>query len=501
MAQLRCYARFAGSYCVSRQFSARCLLFLIAGLLQPQHAFAAKVNGVVDLHDIGQIFLTKFCFDFKKREEGAPKAPPVGHVEITTKCPKCKQSPEVQQSELWMMVFDDEVADDKNHFYGSWPKIKHDFTELTCHDLKKMTPEGPLKYQLLLDSTSGAQTFKPFDISEEIRARFWYFTLVNCRTGDDMARTEHFVPEGVEFEYTVHVTNTLYGWQQEFSFDKVGMIYVYAFFAVLFGIPSLLLVQDYLRSLYDARHRAAQDNPYLRPMLVAFLASEASCCAFFTFYCWFAWTGKDFRPFYVFATFWAVCANGMIYVMVSLASVGYGMNSSNEMSGFRVFALIIVVVGLLSAYLELSTFWVQDPSTYLYAYMSTSGVMAMLLKVVMFALFGCKLVESYKTELNQRLRQFYWLLGCCFGAWFINVPVMVCLAYALAHEWRFFVVTVVEICMRFIGQIMFAVFFCGPLSPFYALGVVLSVPTNIAAADMQDVPIQIGVSLKEEDVY
>mmetsp|Transcript_36114 Transcript_36114/g.82940 ORF Transcript_36114/g.82940 Transcript_36114/m.82940 type:complete len:493 (+) Transcript_36114:38-1516(+) len=492
MAKLHC-----DTSCVSRQFSAHGFIFFAVCLLQQRHAFAAVVQGSVDLHDIGQVFITKFCFDFK---EGAKdeKAPPVGHVEISTSCPNC---PKVQDQSLWLMVFDDEVPDPSKDFYGSWPRIKHDFTELSCKDLKQMSPKGPLKYSLLLDTTSSNMYIKPFDISETIRARFWYFTLVNCNTNDDTANTVGLAPKGVNMEYTVHVTNTLYGWQKEFSFDRVGVIYMYAFFAVLFGIPSVLLAQDYLRSLYDVRHRAVQDNPYLRPMLLAFLASEASCCAFFTFYCWFAWTGKDFRPFYVLATFWAVCANGMIYVMVSLASVGYGMNSSNQMSGFRVFAMIILVVGLLSTYLELSTFWVQDPSAYLYAYMSTSGVLAMLLKVVMCVLFGCKLVESYKTELNSRLKHFYWLLGCCFGAWFMNVPVMVCLAYALAHEWRFFVVTLVEICMRFVGQMMFAVFFCGPLSPFYALGVVLSVPTNIASTVMQDIPIQIGVSLKEEDVY
>eukprot|EP00971_Amphidinium_carterae_P139181 2758137-Amphidinium_carterae.1 len=44
-----------------------------------------------------------------------------------------------------------------------------------------------------------------------------YFTLVNCNTNDDTANTVGLAPKGDNMEYTVHVTNTLYGWQKDES--------------------------------------------------------------------------------------------------------------------------------------------------------------------------------------------------------------------------------------------------------------------------------------------
>lgn len=106
-----------------------------------------------------------------------------------------------------------------------------------------------------------------------------------------------------------------------------------------------------------------------------------------------------------------------------------------------------------------------DQSTKLYAYESSTGMLVLMLKVLMFCWFGYHMKMTYEDEPNRKLKLFYLLFSLSFAVWSLNVPVTVALAFEVAPWYRYRTVMFVDVIVRFLGQAMLTILFCGPLSP------------------------------------
>mmetsp|Transcript_18133 Transcript_18133/g.33291 ORF Transcript_18133/g.33291 Transcript_18133/m.33291 type:complete len:449 (+) Transcript_18133:88-1434(+) len=372
-------------------------------------------------------FVGKFCFDFASKNDtyvGVVK------VRVWSEIPV-----DSGQGKLYFMLYDDE----KSH----WKQVRKNWRSSTCEEKKAAASL----------TTQVTQHKKEYfiNIREKIRPRFWYFTFVGC--GLEVAETPLL--------YKVHATNDVSGWQQEFSVDHMGLVIVYGFFTVTFGLATLLVFW-LTRWRLDAR--PLREHPYLQLLLLSYCASLASCFFFMTHYAKFMKDGFGSQRIRFLGVLAAIVANCTIFLIAILSSVGWAI-TTHILPGRRYFLGAVATAGGLSALAEYHSETSIDQSTRLYSYQSTTGMVAMMIKIFMFCWFAYQMKDTYDLERQIATRDFYKLLGLSFSLWLLNVPISVALAFGLSSWVRYKIVTSVDLIARFLGQALLSGLLCGSLSP------------------------------------
>merc|ERR1712146_299793 len=96
---------------------------------------------------------------------------------------------------------------------------------------------------------------------------------------------------------------------------------------------------------------------------------------------------------------------------------------------------------------------------------------------------------THDDEPNGKIKLFYMMFSLSFAVWSLNVPVTVVLAFNVAPWYRYRTVMCVDIVVRFLGQGMLTILFCGPLSPVSKLNTfraVDEVSIEVAFDEMHD---------------
>jgi len=386
------------------------------------------------------IYAGKFCFDYT--EEGWGKdGPPVDDVGVVGDALiklEYLGSGAPKSGRLYFMVFDDE----KQH----WKQARRNWDRSTCEEKQELSSRPfPVDFQ----DGKGEVVVK---IRQHIRPRFWYYTFVGCDLEIDGP-----------IRYSIHSTNTLHGFEQEFSLDHMGLLRAYEIFTIAFGVAGVLTIWA-ARSKEAAQGLPLREHPYLQLLKMAYIASAASCALFLAHYYLFMKNGFGSLRIRFLAVFAGVVANCTIYLIAILSSRGWAITESS-LPYRRLFLGVVMLIGCIHAWTELKAEVQTDQSTQLYSYQGSAGVLSMVLKLFMFSWFGFQVKSSFDDYAEPKIRRFYKYLGVSIGAWAINIPVMVVLAFQLSPWVRYKVVTIVDIAARLLGLVILSQLFCGPLSP------------------------------------
>jgi len=281
-----------------------------------------------------------------------------------------------------------------------------------------------------------------------------YFSFVGC--GLDLEELNLEEP----LRYRVHTENGLWGWQSEFSFDKIGLCGIYAVSTVFFAI---LLIG----TSRAARNRDVGEHPFLQLLHLANIASTASCALMLSHSLLFMEDGIGSKRMKFLGVLATVVANCTIFLIAILSGSGWAITDM-KLPHRRCFLGVLLLVGGLSMYCELRAENTIDQSVKLYSYQSTPGMLALLLKVFMFCWFAYQTQATHDAEMDDRFRRFYKWLGGIVSFWNLNVPLAVLLAFYVDPWWRYKVVTTADVVARLLGQALLSWLFCGAISPITA---------------------------------
>lgn len=377
------------------------------------------------------LFVQKFCYDFVPDDMH-----PVGIMELNIT--KIEDIPReiADKGQLYLMAFDDEQ--------GHWKSIQRHWQSASCEVRKQMSSLYKM-IDLNKGSVGNPVTYR-LRIREHVRPRFWYFVIVACDK-------ELVAP----IRYKAIFLNELWGWQKEFSFDRMGMYRAFQIASV--GFMLALTYTTYLTRSHDFR-----DHPYVKLVNFSYQASAAYVVLFFVHYWLFQQDGFGNVRLRFLGILASIVANCTVFLIGMLCSIGWAITCAT-MPHRRAFLGAVGVVGGLSAICELRAQETFDESTRLYSYQSVPGVFALIIKVFMFCWFAFHIRETIEEERDDKRHRFYKIMAVAFTIWFLNVPVTVLLAYMVAPWYRYKVVTIVDLTMRFCSQALLTYVFVGRFSP------------------------------------
>jgi len=418
------------------------LLGLAAGLVE---------EGELPIEPDFQRYVGKFCYDYLAPPPGATTTPhPEGAADPAALGPAVGElrvetyregpPPAARRGHLYFMIFDDERR--------RWKTARKRWATSTCEEKKK---QASLVTEIDFSSERGESTYI-IRIREKIRPRFWYFTFVACDSSLD-----------APMRYKVHATNDLIPWEREFSLDHRGMLRLFGL-AVLGNLVLLLATVWATRWRQAARDSHMKHHPLIQLLCLACVASSASCCFYLLHYVTFQYDGYGSQRIRFLGVLGSIVAHCTVFLVAILASVGWSI-TTHCLPYRRYFFSAVAAVGFLAAVCELHSELRLDQSTKLYSYESPAGMLVLILKVLMFCWFGYHMKMTYEDETDHRRKLFYSAFSLSFAVWSLNVPLTVLLAFSVSPWYRYKVVMSADIILRFFGQALLTLLFCGSLSP------------------------------------
>eukprot|EP00927_Polykrikos_kofoidii_P066537 TRINITY_DN62116_c0_g1_i1.p1 TRINITY_DN62116_c0_g1~~TRINITY_DN62116_c0_g1_i1.p1 ORF type:complete len:575 (+),score=72.37 TRINITY_DN62116_c0_g1_i1:161-1726(+) len=413
-------------------------------------------DGEVDFAANFRKFIGRYCYDFIKDPDTT-----VGSMLVTISKVGQHVTDEknpLEKGKLYFLLFDDE----REHWKNAWKNWNAD----TCEQqMARASLVVEVKFR-------GRDTWKEsVTVSQHLRPRFWYATLLGCGLTDSYGR--------VSLRYQVHMTNDQWGTWQEFSFDRMRLNIANRIFGVLFVVlliagffltrPTVSPVAEMLAQ--QSRGQAnmmplpppMRKHPYIKLLLLTTLTSVFSCAVYFGHFHLLMQNGYGSRRLRFLALSAASISDCTMMLVALLASRGWAISARSAVIDGRVFFGAITLVGSLMTICELKAETFSAETTRLYSYQSNSGVMLVLLKSLIFCWFAFQIKTNVREDVLNRA--FYLFLGVTLSMWFVSAPITVALAFKLDPWVRYQVVSTVVLAMRFVGQAALWYAFIGRWSP------------------------------------
>lgn len=406
----------------------------LASFLLSGPASAAVFAGDVPTQSYFSQFIGKFCYDFDRTGSN------VGEMSLVLSRVEAAKGKYPSSGKLFFMLFDDEGR--------HWKKVQDSWKTSTCEEKQSNASDT---MELSLPEDKQEMTFT-ISVKQQIRPRFWYFLLTACGVE---------LPEPLK--YKLHTQNAHWGWQQEFSFDHVGLYYkVLSVFAASALLGGLTLWASCSR--IEASPVRLIEHPYLKLLLLSYATSTVSCIFFLIHYTVYSHDGHGLHRLRFLGVVMSAISNFSIFLIAILSSTGWGIINFYLLYR-RAFIGMLAAVGIFSLFIELKSAPEIDESTKLSHYQSGPGVLSLVLKIFIFCWFACQLKATLDVVSSGKNRRFFTFLGIGITIWALNLPVVTVLAMRISPWYRYKVVTTAELIARCIGQAMLSQLLCGPLSP------------------------------------
>jgi hypothetical protein len=301
--------------------------------------------------------------------------------------------------------------DTENKTEGAWEPVYSGKDTLDC--------------QQLVDMNNGITTIvsgveHEFTIEDDYRAYFWFMAVADCDSKD-----------GLDITYRLWFSNPGNIWYQQFSYDEQGVCQYYIFFTLLF----LTLLTIHLVGVFQLIKMESW-HPIIRVLTTALTSQFLACLCEMIHYLIYLTDGVGSPDLKALGDLLAMITQIVIMFLCILVAKGWAITTS-YLSDKNI--LIVATSLLLLSYLALfiSDHAATDPASTLYFYDSVPGLIVILLRIGVTAWFLWCLRATVGFETLPEKRKFYTLFGFCYTVWFLLLPGIVALAYALPEWVRF----------------------------------------------------------------
>ncbi|KAL9647297.1 hypothetical protein ABK040_011664 [Willaertia magna] len=263
---------------------------------------------------------------------------------------------------------------------------------------------------------------------EEGNIHFWYLALDAC----DRDSSAYKGQPSSFIEMTFNWLNPGSFFQQQFSKDRQGLLEIHITFVPLYTIMTLVYLFSVVQ-LFRARS--------LHFIIRIFYASLVSY--------WFGrilelihlvkygYDGDGIPFFDDMAIAFKLVADFLMILLLLLIASGWTVTTS-YIRYFKWISTVAVIFGVF--YLALFT-WAQIQlalvvTTEDYIYDTVPGIMIAALRVPTAAFFLFVLIKTHKEETNTAKLIFYKVVGALYTVWFISLPIIVIISFAVKASYR-----------------------------------------------------------------
>lgn len=382
-------------------------------------------------------YVGKFCFDYSVNQSAI-----AGTISFSARGAIARETHDERAGRLYLMVFDDE----KKH----WRHAQDSWKTTSCaekHDAASFVSRIDV-------NQSSPMSVSAISLHEHLRPRFWYFTFVGCGVRIHSPIT-----------FSIHVKNPLQGWQAEFGTDHIGLVMLHIVFLFCFMVV-WLVCYGMIRSQQGSSDDEADagPHPYIRLLLLSHALSASSSVGFVAHFVTYSTDGVGLPQVHFLGVLASTLAVSTVLLMLMLVGRGWAI-SSVRLEVHRYFFLLLLALAGTSAFCEIHSQTTTAQTTKLYGYQSTPGVLALVVKILMFCLFSFSIQSTIRFERQPKTRWFYKILWRSFSVWFFCIPVTVMVAYVVHPWYRYKVVTTMDLSSRLGGQVLLTILFCTSLSP------------------------------------
>mmetsp|Transcript_118617 Transcript_118617/g.272158 ORF Transcript_118617/g.272158 Transcript_118617/m.272158 type:complete len:432 (+) Transcript_118617:23-1318(+) len=367
-------------------FPGRLGLLALAAL--PLQATASVAAGTVAVPGNSATILTKFCFDFDPDPAKHAGVWKLTFHRLTTK---------PAESSVWILLFDDEVE--------SFPEISGVWDEASCEEKMK---HAKWKREVSSEARSPQGWQMDVPLSQKVRPRWWFAALASCS------------PSAVEFEYVIHPTNPLRGWQKEYSMDRTGIFYISLGFLVLFGLCSVLQFAAY--KLWRAE--GYEVHPLIRGLTACVWAAVLAELIGSLHYGMFAENGTGSRVLFITSRALSLSSKCLFMLLLLLMSRGWCISHSEDVAEAPQVKVAVGIFWLVSVVLEIwGEYSSSSAARTVYVYDTWPGIVLVTADLGWLWFYMSALAESYKAEVKPDKKRFYATWGLGLGLWFLALPV------------------------------------------------------------------------------
>jgi len=249
----------------------------------------------------------------------------------------------------------------------------------------------------------------------------------------------------LEFKYDLEFVNFGYNWDQQFSFDEQGLVWMYLVFWVLFFLISLFN----LRSIWVLVREKAF-HPIVRLEMLTLWLETVSLLFNFIHYATYASNGIGINGLKQLGDMLDMGAQIVFMLLLLLIAKGWAI-SRTQIAGPKL--LIAFLSLLLIGHITLLT-WEnvgRDRASTLFVYESVPGFLLLVLRLFIFGWFLWELIHTFKEETDESKRKFYLIFGIFYSGWFLLFGVVIITAIALPGWDRAKIVIGIYLCMNALG--------------------------------------------------
>uniref|UniRef100_A0A0G4G253 GPR180/TMEM145 transmembrane domain-containing protein n=1 Tax=Chromera velia CCMP2878 TaxID=1169474 RepID=A0A0G4G253_9ALVE len=232
---------------------------------------------------------SKFCYDYSLNPEKKP-----GLFQF-------KFRADINEmDEMYLMLFDDQ--------WESFPQARAVWDQASCDEKLQTARWYARPYPQWMSGPDGFAM--DVNVTEKMRARFWYAAVVNCN------------PKPIPYSYEFHMINPLRGWQSEFGFDELGTAVASIIFTALYVYVAFLYVNEYTKGAGGRQQLPGGAKMLLWLLGSAIILSSAASLLTLLHQLEFARDGWGFWIFRDSGKLLMLMGKGCLFILFSLFAKG-----------------------------------------------------------------------------------------------------------------------------------------------------------------------------------
>jgi len=246
------------------------------------------------------------------------------------------------------------------------------------------------------------------------RQHFWHMAFANCDGG------------GISIKYDGLLLQPNKNWNEQFSFEEIGLLEGYLFFLVVF----VIFTAAHLHSMITM-YRIAPVHPILWLLSSAVLLELVSIVFIFIHYMTYSGNGIGVPALKTLGEIFDICSQVVLIMLLIVLSKGWTITRAKIVGRNQIiviFAIFVVVYFVIFIWGLVGV----DPATTDYIYNSAPGIIILVVRSLAWIYFLYSIRDTLIVENHPTKRKFYKYFGVLYSLWFVALPIIVIMSVLIS---------------------------------------------------------------------
>jgi len=231
---------------------------------------------------------------------------------------------------------------------------------------------------------------------------------------------------GISIKYDALLLQPNKNWNEQFSFEEIGLLEGYLFFLVVF----VIFTAAHLHSMITM-YRIAPVHPILWLLSSAVLLELVSIVFVFIHYMTYSGNGIGVPALKTLGDIFDICSQIVLIMLLVVLSKVWTITRTKIVGRNQIiviFAIFIVVYFVIFIWGLVGV----DPATTDYIYNSAPGIIILVVRTLAWIYFLYSIRETLIVENHPTKRKFYKYFSILYSFWFVALPIIVIMSVVIS---------------------------------------------------------------------